>query len=249
MLRKKTSKLLIKVMVFFLLFSSQSISVANAQEQPLEIPGVCFCYPNGVKILPDYPTLEDMQKLEEPKCSANTRAGCDRAVNNSKGRYICDFTKVTFVVEDDEEYTKTHEEITKKCEARMKEYKAKWDRTILLLKEGRAFDSGEAVSSKFIPECLLTKELSQSCRDVSIFIKAAINLVVYLFTIAGALALIFFIYGGFTLVLSQGNSEKVQKGIGIITSAVIGLIIIFSAYLLVGYIGDVIGIDQTYKLL
>lgn len=54
--------------------------------------------------------------------------------------------------------------------------------------------------------------------------------------IVGSLALIMFIYGGFTWMLAAGNAEKVKKGKDIIIWATIGLIVIFSAYALVKFV-------------
>lgn len=51
--------------------------------------------------------------------------------------------------------------------------------------------------------------------------------------IVGSLALVMFIYGGFIWMLAAGNNERVQRGKDIIIWAVIGLVIIFSAYALV----------------
>jgi hypothetical protein len=51
--------------------------------------------------------------------------------------------------------------------------------------------------------------------------------------ISGSLALLMFIYGGFTWMLSGGNSEKVTKGKNTLVWASIGLIVIFSSYAMV----------------
>ncbi len=100
---------------------------------------------------------------------------------------------------------------------------------------------GEARDSKFIPQCALDDpNLRQEgeCRDVSIFVTMLINISNYLFGFIGALALLFFVYGGFVLILSQGNSEKVKKGFEIMSAAAIGLVVAFGAYVLVKFLGD-----------
>lgn len=53
--------------------------------------------------------------------------------------------------------------------------------------------------------------------------------------IVGSLTLLMFIYGGFTFLTSGGSSEKVSKGKNIIIAAVIGLIIVFSSYLIIKF--------------
>jgi hypothetical protein len=94
--------------------------------------------------------------------------------------------------------------------------------------------------SKIVQECGNQTKPTGDCRDVSIFVTLAIAVGKYIFSIIGALALLFFIYGGFTLILSQGNSEKVKKGMGIMAAAFIGLVIVFGAYFLVQFLSSAI---------
>jgi hypothetical protein len=54
--------------------------------------------------------------------------------------------------------------------------------------------------------------------------------------ITGSLALVMFIYGGFTWMLSSGNSDKVTKGKNTLVWASIGLVVIFSSYALVRFV-------------
>jgi hypothetical protein len=54
--------------------------------------------------------------------------------------------------------------------------------------------------------------------------------------IVGSLALLMFIYGGFTWMTASGASEAVTKGKDIVVWATIGLIIIFSSYALVNFV-------------
>lgn len=116
----------------------------------------------------------------------------------------------------------------------------------------QVFAQGETVG-KFIPKCLIDPPTGDArkegqCRSISIFVILLLNVANYLFTIVGALALLFFIYGGFTLILSRGNSEQTTKGIGIITAAVIGLVVVFGAYMLVRFLGEAIGLKEAYML-
>ena len=51
--------------------------------------------------------------------------------------------------------------------------------------------------------------------------------------IAGGVAFLLLIYGGFKFIFSVGNPESIQQGREIITAAIIGLIVVvFSAFLL-----------------
>ncbi|HSR89368.1 MAG TPA: pilin [Candidatus Udaeobacter sp.] len=109
-------------------------------------------------------------------------------------------------------------------------------------------------TSKFIPDCALKEPTGNpsdegECRSISIFVILLLKFVSYLFTIVGALALLAFIYGGFTLILSQGSSDQVKKGKDILVAAIIGLVIVFSAYMLVRFLGTAVGLKTDYTLL
>ncbi|MDD4271214.1 MAG: pilin [Patescibacteria group bacterium] len=54
--------------------------------------------------------------------------------------------------------------------------------------------------------------------------------------IVGSLALVMFIYGGITWMLSAGNQEQVTKGKNILIWAAAGIVIIFTAYALVKFV-------------
>jgi hypothetical protein len=75
--------------------------------------------------------------------------------------------------------------------------------------------------------------------DINKLIGQIINAVL---GIVGSLALVMFIYGGFTWMLAAGNNEKVQKGKDIIIWAAVGLVVIFSAYALVKFVFSGLGV-------
>ncbi len=54
----------------------------------------------------------------------------------------------------------------------------------------------------------------------------------------GVIFLILMIYGGFTWMMARGNEQEVAKAKEIITNAVIGLIVVLSAYAITAYIGN-----------
>jgi hypothetical protein len=72
-----------------------------------------------------------------------------------------------------------------------------------------------------------------NCRELKDIIELGIALGAYVFEIIGILAFLVFIYGGFLMTASFGNSEKFDQGKNALVAAVIGLIISFSAYLLI----------------
>lgn len=54
----------------------------------------------------------------------------------------------------------------------------------------------------------------------------------------GTLFFILIIYSGFTWMLARGNESEVQKAKDMLEAAVIGLIIVLSAYAITAYVGD-----------
>ena len=54
--------------------------------------------------------------------------------------------------------------------------------------------------------------------------------------IVGSLALLMFIYGGFTWMLAAGNAEAVSKGKNILIWATLGLVVIFSSYAVLQFV-------------
>lgn len=59
--------------------------------------------------------------------------------------------------------------------------------------------------------------------------------------VVGSIALIMFVYGGFTWMMASGNQEAIRKGKDILVWATIGLIVIFSAYAITNFIFKGIG--------
>ena len=58
------------------------------------------------------------------------------------------------------------------------------------------------------------------------------------FGILGSIALLMFIYGGFTWLTSGGAAEKIQKGKDTMVWAVLGIAITFAAYAIVNFVID-----------
>ena len=84
----------------------------------------------------------------------------------------------------------------------------------------------------------LDNPLGSGVTDVPTLIGRIIKAVL---GVVGSLALVMFIYGGFTWMLAAGSSEKVKKGRDIIVWAAIGLVIIFTSYALVSFIIESVG--------
>lgn len=75
--------------------------------------------------------------------------------------------------------------------------------------------------------------------DPNILIGKVINATL---GIVGSLALVMFIYGGFTWMLAAGNDQRVQKGKDILVWATVGLIVIFASYAMVRFVFTGLGV-------
>lgn len=64
-------------------------------------------------------------------------------------------------------------------------------------------------------------------------VKVVVNVINDLTTLATVIAVGMTVYGAVMLMISAGSEERVRKGKGIITSAVIGLIIVLAGWLIV----------------
>jgi amino acid transporter len=60
--------------------------------------------------------------------------------------------------------------------------------------------------------------------------------------VVGSLALLMFVYGGFLMLTAAGKAEKWKKGTDVLVWAIIGLVIIFTAYALVSFVITSLGV-------
>lgn len=64
-----------------------------------------------------------------------------------------------------------------------------------------------------------------------------------LFTIAGLTLFVYFLWGGFKFLTSMGDEQAVAEAKGMLTNAVVGFVVIFSAYWLTVLFGKLFGIS------
>ncbi len=81
--------------------------------------------------------------------------------------------------------------------------------------------------------------------QINDFIVLAINISNWIMGMVGSLSLIMFIYGGFMFLVSGGASDKIQEAKKIIVAAVIGLIIVFTSFLIIKFVLGTLGINWT----
>jgi hypothetical protein len=67
----------------------------------------------------------------------------------------------------------------------------------------------------------------------------------WVLTLAAALAVIYLIYGGIIYITAAGNEEKTKAGKNALIGAVIGLVIIFLSYLIIGWVGNILRRGMT----
>lgn len=78
--------------------------------------------------------------------------------------------------------------------------------------------------------------------ELNDFVKLFSNYSTMVLTFVGSLALVMVIYGGVVMLISAGNSEKVTQGKQILISAVIGIIITFSSYMIIQFALESLGV-------
>lgn len=67
-------------------------------------------------------------------------------------------------------------------------------------------------------------------------IQTVVNVGLFLLGIAGAIVLLFFVYGGFMMLISGGNPDRINKGKSILVNSTIGIAIAFLAYATISFI-------------
>jgi len=73
-------------------------------------------------------------------------------------------------------------------------------------------------------------------------ILIVVNVSKWILGIVGSLTLLMFVYGGFVFIFSGGSQEKVSQGKTIIINSIIGLVIVFSSFLIIKFTMDSMGI-------
>ena len=88
-------------------------------------------------------------------------------------------------------------------------------------------------------------ERCRDCGDCSLnnFVQLTVNVAQWILGVTGSLALLAFVYGGVLFLVSAGSSERVNKAKQVIIGAVIGVVIVFASYMIIGFIFQALGID------
>jgi hypothetical protein len=91
---------------------------------------------------------------------------------------------------------------------------------------------------------------SSNCGNYSLndMLSLMVNISNWILGCVGAVALLFFIYGGFVFILSGGSEEKVKEGKQILLNAIIGLAVVFASYLIIRFSAGLLGAGVTNGL-
>ncbi|PIY92928.1 MAG: hypothetical protein CO030_04085 [Candidatus Magasanikbacteria bacterium CG_4_9_14_0_2_um_filter_42_11] len=107
-----------------------------------------------------------------------------------------------------------------------------------------SYGTPDGYDSKLLPPCAFTG----SCRNINDLLQLAINIGKYALGLIGSAALAFFVYGGFMMIISAGNAERVKKGRDILVAAIVGIVIAFSAYALINFVLDALDVSSEYRV-
>ncbi len=93
----------------------------------------------------------------------------------------------------------------------------------------------------------LSGRSATECGDYAVndFVYLAINASQFILGIVGSLTLLMFVIGGFLFLISAGNPEKVTQAKKIITAAVVGLVIVFSSFVIIRFVLGTLGLEWT----
>lgn len=65
----------------------------------------------------------------------------------------------------------------------------------------------------------------------------------------GAIALVYFVYGGVQWLISSGNSERVKKGKDIMINTIFAIIVAFGGYLILDFfVNNVLNVKDEYRI-
>jgi len=80
------------------------------------------------------------------------------------------------------------------------------------------------------------------------FVQLGINISNIILGVVGSLSLLMFIYGGLTFLISAGSPDQISKAKKIIIAAVVGLIIVFTSYLIIAFILQGLGYQDAWGI-
>jgi O-antigen/teichoic acid export membrane protein len=101
---------------------------------------------------------------------------------------------------------------------------------------------GSALAVSIVPECARGSDVPQ----LDCVLETAGNIAQLILGLTGGLALLMFVYGGFLMLSSGGNSERVGQGKKVLAAAVVGIVIVLMAGYLVRFGLSRLGVEEEY---
>lgn len=103
--------------------------------------------------------------------------------------------------------------------------------------------------NRLIDEGLIRYGIRTECQShgrcsTTDILQVILNIGTFILGISGSVFLLMFIIGGFTWMLSGGNDTLIKTGLDTMRDAVIGLIIIFSAYMIVNTVISIVALGR-----
>ena len=86
-----------------------------------------------------------------------------------------------------------------------------------------------------VPDCARNQGANAPAPSLNCALQTFGNIAQLILGVTGSFALLMFVYGGFVMVTSAGNSEKVEEGKTILRNAVLGILIILGSGTLLRY--------------
>jgi hypothetical protein len=80
------------------------------------------------------------------------------------------------------------------------------------------------------------------------FLTLAVNISKWILGVVGSVVLFFFIYGGFLFIFSGGSSDKVEDGKNMLIGSIVGLVIVFTSYIIIQFAMTAMGIDGGWQV-
>ncbi len=85
---------------------------------------------------------------------------------------------------------------------------------------------------------------NQNPNDISELLVIVINIANWILGISAAAALLAFVIGGLMMILSGGNKNTVEQGKATLIGATIGLIVVFTSFLVINFAMQTLGYNQ-----
>lgn len=117
-------------------------------------------------------------------------------------------------------------------------HRRRWSLWLTLSLLGTTWPAAALSQGPIVPDCGLNCGLDDL---ISVFARLAR----FGFAILGIVALVFFVYGGFTLLISGGRQDYIQRGKSLLTGTFLGTLVVLTAFVIVNTVGTFLGAKEN----